>query len=118
MSHFESKADLIEAVMASAHVPFVLDGRPFLRFRERLCWDGSFPDFIYFDNSNYIKRDGKALVVDYALDEELDWVRGDFLRLRPYEEILELIEKGYRFMERQHEDGSVIERFEMSAMEQ
>lgn len=117
MNHFESKADLIEAVMASAHVPFVLDGRPFLRFRQRLCWDGSFPDFIYFKNSDYIMRDGRALVVDYALDEELEWTRGDFLRLRPYEEILELIEAGFRFMQRQHEDGSVRERFELQASE-
>jgi hypothetical protein len=62
VSQFESKQDLIEAVMASAHVPFFLDGRPFLRFRERLCWDGSFPDFVYFDNSNFIKRDGKVCI--------------------------------------------------------
>lgn len=60
VNEFDSKADLIEAALASAHVPFALDGKPFLRFRGRLCWDGSFPDFIYFDNSNFIKRDGQV----------------------------------------------------------
>ena len=43
VTKFESKADLIEAIMASAHVPFFLDGRPFLNFRGKWVWDGSFP---------------------------------------------------------------------------
>lgn len=111
VSQFDSKEDLIEAVMASAHVPLFLDGRPFMKYREQLCWDGSFPDFFYFENSEYLKRGDKTLVVDYAFDKELNWQRGDFLKLRPYDEILELIAKGYRYMERQHEAGIVAERF-------
>lgn len=97
--------------MASAHVPFALDGWPFLRFRGRWCWDGSFPDFVYFDNSQLIKRSGTALVVDYAHDEELDWTRGDFLRLRSYDEILGLIDKGYDWMRRQHDSGRLSDQF-------
>ena len=111
VSEFESKADLIEALMASAHVPFALDGRPFLRFRDRLCWDGSFPDFIYSDNSPLLKRGDSALVVDYALDEELEWTKGDFLKLRSYDEILGLIDKGYDWMRREHESGRISEQF-------
>ena len=114
VNEFESKADLIEAMMASAHVPFVLDGRPFLKFRGRRCWDGSFPDFVYFDNSNLIKRDGTALVVDYAADTELNWVRGDFLKLRSYDEFLGLIAKGYDWMRREHESGTVAAQFDVS----
>lgn len=66
-------------LLCSAHVPFFLDGRPFLKYRGELCWDGrfispsysnaaddvtqvvlfaflnkgdlcSFPDFFYFEN--------------------------------------------------------------------
>jgi hypothetical protein len=60
--------------MASAHVPFFLDGKPFMRFRGRPCWDGSFPDFVYFDNSEYIKRDGKVCI---CVDPKLSQLRGD-----------------------------------------
>lgn len=112
VSHFESKADLIEAVMASAHVPFVLDGKPFIKFRNRLCWDGSFPDFVYFDNSEYLKRNGSTLIVDYSMDEELDWHRGDFLKLRSYDETLELIDKGYNYVKRLHESGAICGKFD------
>jgi hypothetical protein len=115
ISQFDSKQDLIEAVMASAHVPFFLDGRPFFRYRERLCWDGSFPDFFYYENSDFLKRDGKALIVDYSMDEELDWSRGDFLKLRSHEEIMGLMDKGFDYMKRQHEGGLISTRFHTEA---
>jgi hypothetical protein len=112
VAQFDSKDDLIEAVMASAHVPFFLDGRPFLKYREKLCWDGSFPDFFYFENSQLLRRGDKTLIVDYSMDEELEWTRGDFLRLRDYDEIMALIEKGYQYMRREHEAGTVSSRFD------
>jgi hypothetical protein len=115
VNEFQSKVDLIEAMMASAHVPFALDGRPFLRFRGKRCWDGSFPDFIYANNSHLIKRDGKALVVDYAMDDELGWKRGDFLKLRSYDEIMGLIDKGYSWAERQLEIDSLAHQFDLAA---
>eukprot|EP00892_Ulva_mutabilis_P003701 jgi/Ulvmu1/1702/UM116_0015.1 len=112
INQFDSKEDLIEAVMASAHVPFFLDGRPFLKYRGELCWDGSFPDFFYFENSELLQRDGRSLIVDYSMDEELEWTRGDFLKLRDYDEILGLIDKGYKYMLRQHEQGLVEIKFD------
>lgn len=36
ISQFESKADLIEALMASVHVPFVIDWRPLASYRGEL----------------------------------------------------------------------------------
>jgi len=114
VSHFDSKADLIEAVMASSHVPFVLDGRPFVRFRDTLCWDGSIPDFLYFDNSALLKRGGRSLIVDYSMDEALEWTRGDFLKLRSYEETLDLIEKGYDYVARLHAQGLVERQFDLA----
>lgn len=41
--------------MASAHVPMVLDGRPFTSVRGRLYLDGSLQDFIVWDNSPLLK---------------------------------------------------------------
>jgi hypothetical protein len=111
VNQFDSKQDLIESVMASAHVPFFLDGRPFLKYREQLCWDGSFPDFFYFRNSDFLERDDSTLIVDYSMDEELEWSRGDFLKLRDYDEIVELMNKGYQYMKRTHESGSVHAKF-------
>lgn len=52
---FASKEDLLDACMASAHVPMVLDGRPFTSVRGRLYLDGSLQDFIVWDNSPLLK---------------------------------------------------------------
>ncbi|QDZ24921.1 patatin-like phospholipase [Chloropicon primus] len=41
VSSFRSRSDLIEALMASVHIPFLLDYKPFSSFRGRLCIDGS-----------------------------------------------------------------------------
>jgi hypothetical protein len=57
----------------------------------------------------------QALIVDYSDDEELEWVRGDFLKLRTHDEVLELMNKGYKHMERLHDQGFVAERWDASA---
>jgi hypothetical protein len=36
VSHFESKQDLIEALMASVHVPFAIDWRPVASYKGEL----------------------------------------------------------------------------------
>ncbi|WZN66770.1 patatin-like phospholipase [Chloropicon roscoffensis] len=41
VEEFKSRDDLIEALMASAHIPFLLDYKPFSSFRGKLCIDGS-----------------------------------------------------------------------------
>jgi hypothetical protein len=46
VSDFESRADLIEALMASAHIPLYLDGRWATRFRGKLVIDGGATSFI------------------------------------------------------------------------
>jgi hypothetical protein len=61
--------------------------------------------------SELIERGGKSLVVDYSMDSELEWTKGDFLKLRDYDEILELIDKGYNYMLREHDAGSVTDKF-------
>jgi hypothetical protein len=45
ISDFQSKKDLINACMASSHVPFFLDFKLTRSCRGRQCVDGSFPDF-------------------------------------------------------------------------
>ena len=40
VEEFKSRDDLIEALMASAHIPLLLDYKPFSSFRGKLCIDG------------------------------------------------------------------------------
>lgn len=117
VNRFDSKEDLIEAVMASAHVPFFLDGRPFLQYREQPCWDGSFPDFFFSRNSEFLERDNSTLIVDYSMDAELEWTKGDFLKLREYSEIQAMMGKGQRYMQLQIDSGAVRARFDTSGVE-
>lgn len=111
VNRFDSKEDLIESVMASAHVPFFLDGRPFLQYRDEACWDGSFPDFFFSRNSELLERDNSTLIVDYSMDAELEWTKGDFLKLRDYTEIQAMMDKGQQYMKLQIESGVVGSRF-------
>jgi hypothetical protein len=113
VNRFDSKEDLIEAVMASAHIPFFLDGRPFLQYKERPCWDGSFPDFFFSQNSEFLERDSSTLIVDYTMDPELEWTRGDFIKLRKYTEIQEMMAKGEQYMKLQIDSGVVGARFDI-----
>jgi len=46
VSDFASREDLIEALMASAHIPLYLDGRWAARFRGRLVIDGGATSFV------------------------------------------------------------------------
>ena len=41
VSRFESKADLIECLLASAHIPVLLDYKPCASYKGKLCIDGS-----------------------------------------------------------------------------
>lgn len=129
---FASKEDLLDACMASAHVPMVLDGRPFTSVRGRLYLDGSLQDFIVWDNGPLLKYeaccmrhcgwchrqqrmqpvcgsvfhrspcrcDGRAFILDYSQDEVLQAERFDFLRLRLYDEILQMIQLGFDYGQR------------------
>lgn len=50
--------------------------------------------------SELLQRDGSSLIVDYSMDEELEWARGDFLKLRDYDEILECVQQHHDKMRR------------------
>lgn len=52
--------------VASAFIPFFLDGKATCPYRGRSYIDGSLWDFLLSDNSDLIKCDGKACVVDYV----------------------------------------------------
>jgi hypothetical protein len=40
VSEFSSNDDIVECIVASALIPFALNGKPFVRYRDWLCADG------------------------------------------------------------------------------
>lgn len=66
LNNFKSREDLINACMASVHIPFFLDGNPSYSYRGKQYVDGSLWDFISGSNSNLLTRDGEACIVDYV----------------------------------------------------
>lgn len=102
---FTSKQDLIDACLASAHVPFFLDGRATCTYRGKQCIDGSLSDFLTKGNSALLQCEGSAFVVDYYADTLLAFGRFDFLKLRSYDEVMGLIEAGKQYAERTDKEG-------------
>ena len=102
---FTSKQDLIDACLASAHVPFFLDGRATCNYRGKECIDGSLSDFLTKGNSALLQCEGNAFIVDYYADTELAFGRFDFLKLRSYTEVIGLIEAGKKYAERTDKAG-------------
>lgn len=102
---FTSKQDVIDACLASAHVPFFLDGKATCNYRGQECIDGSLSDFLTKGNSALLQCEGNAFIVDYYADTELTFGRFDFLKLRSYDEVMSLIEAGKQYAERTDKAG-------------
>eukprot|EP00624_Nannochloropsis_granulata_P002005 evm.model.NODE_19466_length_64249_cov_18.424255.20 len=113
VSDFRSKEDLIETCLASAHLPLVMDGKPFCMWRGWPCVDGS----IWAGRRavpNHL-RDADTVTFDYVEDEMLG--RGgeggrkeggkEFMTLEEGEGLRRLVEMGYRFAERMNEGGQL-----------
>jgi len=78
---FESKEDLVNCIMASAHVPLLLDARLSRSCRGVACVDGSFPDFFTGENCDYlqVRPPTRGGVLLRALRERRGlWGRGDW----------------------------------------
>lgn len=107
----EERSDLIDAIMASCHVPVFLDGRPFTEYKGEQVLDGS---FWYFVTKN--RYSGLPLLnnanpeqifwVDYVDDEDfVQSVSGNFLALITPDDMYNMIEAGYNYMKREHYKG-------------
>ncbi|KAL6758103.1 acyl transferase/acyl hydrolase/lysophospholipase [Haematococcus lacustris] len=108
ISDFKDKKDLINACMASSHVPFFLDLKLSRPCRGRLCVDGSFPDFFTGLNSELltVREGGPAVVFDYFDDRALPRKgRMDMLEVKSYDEIRKMYQLGYEYAAKLHADG-------------
>eukprot|EP00201_Polytomella_parva_P023768 CAMPEP_0175041228 /NCGR_PEP_ID=MMETSP0052_2-20121109/1789_1 /TAXON_ID=51329 ORGANISM="Polytomella parva, Strain SAG 63-3" /NCGR_SAMPLE_ID=MMETSP0052_2 /ASSEMBLY_ACC=CAM_ASM_000194 /LENGTH=233 /DNA_ID=CAMNT_0016303701 /DNA_START=443 /DNA_END=1144 /DNA_ORIENTATION=+ len=106
LTDFVDKADLINCVMSSSHIPVCLDFKVTRSCRGMLCVDGSLPDFFYNDNCELLKRGGSAVIFDYCMDKQLVRKgRMDMLTVKSYNEVVEIMGVGYRYAESLHLRG-------------
>ncbi|GJP54159.1 hypothetical protein CLOM_g13260 [Closterium sp. NIES-68] len=77
VSAFPSRGDLIACCLASVHIPFFMDARPWTLYRGRRCVDGS----ILAMPEHLAPVSASSLFLDFALDEEMRRRRWDFLSL-------------------------------------
>lgn len=107
---FQTRGELIDACLASAHVPFFLDGRGTARFREGRFVDVSLYDFLWRNNSELLEAGGDAFVLDYCHDDRLRVGRLDFLKRLDLDGAKALMAAGADYARRQEEAG-VLERY-------
>ena len=89
---FDSKNDLVEALMASQHIPFFLDWKPLARYRGRFCFDGQ-----WFSKARPFGKEVPTLdvaPVSSLLKKSSVPFREVFTRKSP-ERIYGLLRKGY-----------------------
>ena len=106
VDEFKSNVDLVEACMASCHLPFFLNGYPLKRWRGSLCIDGSL-----FARSEVVAQqdvldegDNAVLVNPYADPWVLERKRS-FLRLTTLDGLFEMVERGREFTLEESETG-------------
>ena len=111
VSGFKDKEDLIDACMASCHVPLLLDGKPFTEYRGEKYLDGSFWYFVTKDRYTGLPiPDGVNIKnifwVDYCDDEVfMQSISGNILETVAPNTLRDMMQSGYRFMEREHYEG-------------
>jgi hypothetical protein len=119
---FSSRQSLIDTVMASAHVPWFMDGWPVMRHRGRLCIDAgvgaAHAQLLTSDAADAIRADprcgdadaagglqafgaGDVFTICYSHDPMLAKLRrSDLLRLQTSDGVSELLRRGAEYAER------------------
>jgi hypothetical protein len=119
VSDFQSKEDVINAVMASIHVPVFLDGKPWTKYRGEIVLDGSFWWFIT-RNFNHKTcplpqhvNPEDMFIVDWRKDMphrqklKKEILGGPAFRVLKPNFVYEMVEAGYLFMKQQHNEGKL-----------
>jgi Patatin-like phospholipase len=111
VSGFQTKAEVIDACMASCHVPVFLDGRPTTSFRGEQVLDGSFWYFVTKDRTTGLpipadKKPDEIFWIDYCDDDDfMQSISGNILELVSPSKLLDMMDDGYNFMKREHFNG-------------
>ncbi|KAL3767751.1 hypothetical protein ACHAWO_003148 [Cyclotella atomus] len=95
VSRFESREDLIQANMASVHLPWFLNGNFAYNFRGSPCIDGSFlaRPSDYFDKQ-YTQENQAKLILDFKRDPVMKSRAADFVKVVSKQAIWDILEQG------------------------
>eukprot|EP01031_Cornospumella_fuschlensis_P030008 gene30008-36243_t len=115
VSNFSDKADLVDAVMASVHIPVFMDGRLWSNYQGKKYIDGSFWSFVLRRKSTlpralrHVKKD-KVLHVDFHRDRKFvaSLKSSNMVKLIKPDGLYEMMDFGYEYM-RNHMGNRVIE---------
>ena len=102
---FSDKADLVDCLLASAHVPYLMDGHARARFRGRPHLDGS---ALLRGRVERIAAPGQEhFWLCYAADQNpaMTAQRGREFNVATYEGVLDLMSAGYAWVGREREEG-------------
>jgi len=120
LNNFGDKKELIDACMASCHVPFFLDGKAVSRYRNRSFIDGSFWPYvgqqIVYPKPPYpaVYDESEIYYIDWTLDEEFRkrQSKTTFVSLITPEGLRDMMNSGYAFMSEEFKAGK-LQSFEL-----
>jgi len=103
VTDFENKKDLIQANMASVHLPFFLDGKLTNNFRNKPHIDGS----VFAQRSDYFTdyNENKVLTIDWQRDPIMYEKSNDFVKLVSEDGIWNMLDQGKKFAKEMEERG-------------
>lgn len=104
VGNFTCPRDLTDVIMASAHVPWLMDYRFTTYCRGKLVIDGGLKDWLFRSRSKAISVEG-AVMIDHHRDEFLGDNRLDLSKPLSFERIQLLIDHGYHHGRREEEMG-------------
>eukprot|EP01031_Cornospumella_fuschlensis_P026953 gene26953-32566_t len=114
VSDFTHREDLLDALLASCHIPLILDGRPLATYKGEKVLDGSFwyfvtkNRFVSLPLPESVEGD-EVMWVDYGDDAEfMASLTGSFVSLITPEDMYSMIGKGYAYMQREHQAGRIL----------
>jgi len=111
---FKSKDEVIESILTSCHIPWLLDGRLSRNYRKEEMIDGSFYYFLLKDRYKGLplpttshNRDN-IFWIDYSDDKEfMNTISNNILESVDTVKITSMVNKGYSFMKKQHRLGNL-----------
>ena len=108
---FKNKDDLVDACMASCHLPVLLDGSVLTNYRGQNVLDGSFWYFITknrFTGLPLLNKKSNYFWIDYGDDERfMKSITGNIIELVDEDKLESMMKMGYNHMKREHAKGNL-----------
>lgn len=107
LSSFQTKAELIEACMASIHIPFFMDGKVYSKYQDKRYIDGSFWSFVRkkdLIDDHDIQLPSPIYNIDWRLDKQFEEkFSTNFVDLITPDGLYEMMNCGYNYMKTEYD---------------